>query len=103
MMTDEQLYKLLNERTVREKIVIKNNVQKSLRRIFCDNLIYDHRCCHFCRSRDARVPPIQFSREYQGESLYEVVEDIEQNCPLQLSIIPNCVGGYDFKIEYKEE
>lgn len=101
-MTEEELFSLLDERTVRDRVTIRNNVQKSLYRIFCDNFIYDHRSCHFCRSRDDRIPPIKFSREYLGESLREVVEDIEANCPVELSIIQNCVGGYDFKLEYKE-
>lgn len=103
MLTEEEMLRLLDERYIIEPVVVHNNVQKSLRNMFCDYFIYDHKSSHFCRSRDPRMPTIKYDKTYHGETLREVIADMEENCPVLLSIIENCVGGFDFKLEYVEK
>lgn len=104
-MTDCDLYTLLRERIVLNQIEVYHApLEETVRRIFEENLIspFEERF-RFVSSNHPKLTKRYITCCYYGESLRDVITDLENEHPIEIVFNPTPEGGYEISVEYKKE
>lgn len=101
-MSDIELYDLLRNQKVPCLIeAYKEPLEKTVKRIFKELLILPG--FKFVHTNDHRVTDRYIICSYLGESLRDVIADLENEHPIEICFNPTPDGGYEVSIEYKKE
>ena len=104
-MTEDDLYKLLNERTVLNQIEVYHApLEETVARIFEENLISPlGGSFRFVCSRHPKLRSRYITCSYCGETFRDVIADLENEHPIEIAFNPTPDGGYEISLEYKKE
>lgn len=101
-MHDDKLYTLLRSTRVTELIeAYKQPLEPVVRRVMSP--LVTRPGWRYIRTSDRRVTDRYITCSYLGESLRDVITDLENEHPIQVCFNPTPEGGYEVSLEYKAD